>query len=136
MFAGCGCLFLMLLSGTVGILIAVFRRPGSNYQRLMALLRDFVMGGARGQAEVDTIYALLLNYFVKDEDYGALIAAVGSFRPGASPPYRDGAALAEVFRLFLRSRNVSMPDAPAETENIWPPPPNFNITRQSDRNEN
>ena len=102
----------------------------------MALLRDFVMGGARGQAEVNIIDRLLLHHFVHDEEYGALIAAVGSFRPNGFLPYRDEAALAEVFRAFLRSRNISVPDAPAEDSGIWPPPPNFNITQADNRNEN
>lgn len=131
---GCGCL-LLILSIPVSILIAVFRRPGSSYQRLMSLLMDFVMGGARGQAEVNTIHALLLNYFVKDEEYHALIAAVGSFVPGGSPPYRDETDLAEVFRVFLRSRNFSVPDAPANNVGVWPPPPNFNATRQGNSEE-
>ena len=132
---GCGCL-LLVLGVPVSLYVAFLHRPSPNYSRLMSLLMDFVMGGARGQAPVDTIYALLLNHFVKDENYGALIAAVGSFRPGGSPPYHDEAALAEVFRAFLRNRNISVPDAPAEDSSIWPPPPNFNITQADNRNEN
>ncbi len=131
---GCGCL-LLIMSVPVSILVAVLRRPSPNYNKLMGLLRDFVMGGARGQAQVNIIHALLLNHFVRDEDYHALIAAVGAYSPGGSPPYFNEAALAEVFRAFLRSRNISVPDAPAEAANVWPPPPNFNAMRHTDSDE-
>ncbi len=111
----------MLLSVPGSILIAVLRRPSPNYDTLIGLLNNFVMGGARGQAEVNAIHALN--------------SAVGSFTPGGSPPYLDEAALAEVFRAFLRNRNISVPETPAESSGVWPPPPNFSITPPDSRNE-
>ena len=134
----CGCL-LLVLGVPVSLYVAFLHRPSPNYSRLMSLLMDFVMGGARGQAEVNAIHTILLNHFVKGEEYHGLISAVGSFNPGGCPPYRNEAALAEVFRAFLRSRNFSVPDtpdAPTDSAGVWPPPPNFNVMRQSDRNEN
>ena len=110
-----------------GLLIRHYRGAGAEYRRLIGLMTEFVMGPGRSPANVEAIHAILLRHYQhNDEAYGELTAAVGSFVPGGSPPFRDEVRLAEEFRVFLRRRGINVPDEPRDAETVWPPPPDPN----------
>ena len=74
----------------------------------------FVTGEDRSLARVTQIHTLLLNHFLHDAQYEDLMTAAASFVPGGAAPFLDEAALSEVFRVFLRERRISVPEAPTD----------------------
>ncbi len=117
--------FLFFSMGAIIVRSLRARRNGPAYDRLIHLMIDFVADTNRSLEAVTQIETLLMAAFIRDGEYEELTAAVASFTPGGTYPFRDEAWLAETFRAFLRKRGVSLPDYGPDQPGVWPPPPKY-----------
>ena len=95
------------------------------YDQIIRLMIDFVFGVDQSQAQVIRIHTLLLNHFLRDDQYEELMTAVASFVPGGAAPFLDEAGLSKAFRVFLWKRHISVPETPTDQTGVWPPPPRW-----------
>jgi hypothetical protein len=123
--SGCFALAALVFAAGGGALWRLLwaRRARRAHDDLVRLMTDFLFGVDQSQARVTQIHTLLLNHFLHDSQYEELMTAVASFVPGGAAPFLDEAGLSEVFRVFLRKRRISVPEAATDQPGVWPPPP-------------
>lgn len=88
-------------------------------------MTDFLVGTDRSLKAVAQIETLLMAAFIEAGEYEELTAAVASFTPGGTYPFRDEVWLAETFREFLSKWGVFLPDYGPGQPGVWPPPPKY-----------